>query len=132
MHGKIQKTYLCMYPDCNKRYVRSDGLQRHCKKNHRQWIKGKKIVDYGFEIPVEYEGDDYVTDYMSMVNLILADDNTTSSLHDSSPCALHPTTLLFPTVPFVLVPPPISLNISSMTLNICIDFFVNLFCEENI
>ncbi len=127
LDGKIQKKYLCLYPGCNKRYVATDGLRKHCNKNHRQWIKGKKPKDYGYEIPAEYEGDDYVTDYMNMVRIILAEEENNISPPPRE--ELQPTLLVFPPFPFVLVPPQISTDVD---LNIPIDFYTSLFSSEKI
>ena len=65
--------YICLFPNCHKRYLKTDGLRKHCRKNHPYWIEGKKPREYGYYIPKEYEGNDYVTDYMTMVRCILAD-----------------------------------------------------------
>ena len=144
LDGKIQKKYLCLYPDCNKRYAASDGLRKHCKKYHRKWLEGKKPQDYGYEIPAEYEGDDYVRDYMAMVRAILAEEENNIS-HPSTdpsphrepspresetsrenPSFMQPTPLVFPTCPFVL------LSSTPPDLNIPIDFYASLFCSETI
>jgi hypothetical protein len=131
--GKIQKKYLCLYPDCDKRYVATDGLRKHCNKNHGQWIKGKKPRDYGYEIPTEYEGDDYVREYMTMVRVILADEenNTSPAPKEPSPPPREevPTPLVFSPFPFVLLPPQIPADVD---LNIPIDFYASLFSSENI
>ena len=132
LDGKIQKKYLCLYPDCNKRYVATDGLRKHCKKNHMKWLEGKKPKDYGYEIPAEYEGDDYVRDYMDMVRAILAEEeNNSPPPRDPSPQPREevPTPLVFPPFPFVLLPPQIPQDVD---LNIPIDFYASLFCSENI
>lgn len=63
--------YECLYPNCHKRYLKTDGLRKHCNKFHPYWIKGKKPKEYGFYIPKEYNGTDYVRDYMDMVRFIL-------------------------------------------------------------
>lgn len=67
--------YECLYPDCHHRYLRTDGLRKHANKKHREWIKGKKPGEYGFHIPQEYRGEDYVRDYMTMVRYILAEED---------------------------------------------------------
>tara|TARA_B110001452_G_scaffold65272_1_gene52061 strand:+ start:155 stop:511 length:357 start_codon:yes stop_codon:yes gene_type:complete len=117
LNGKIQKKYLCMYPDCNKRYVSSDGLRKHCKKKHMKWLEGKKTQDYEYMISAEYEGDDYVMDYMSMVRAILAGQNM--STNESTPNE----------VPFLQPTPHLIPNVD---LNIPIEFYTSLFCDENI
>ena len=131
LHGKIQKKYLCLYPDCNKRYVATDGLRKHCKKYHKKWLEGKKPIDYGYEIPAEYEGDDYVRDYMDMVRTILAEEENNISPPPREPSPpreeLQPITLCFPH--FVLLPPQIPTDVN---LNIPIDFYESLFCREKI
>ena len=130
LDGKIQKKYLCLYPDCNKRYVKSDGLRKHCKKYHRKWLEGKKPKDYGYEIPEEYEGDDYIRDYMAMVRAVLEEENNIShstresEIPKQEPLFMQPTPFVFPSFPFVLVSGPY--------FNIPIDFYANLFCDETI
>ena len=122
--GKIQKKYLCLYPDCNKKYVASDGLRKHCKKYHKKWLEGKKPKDYGYQIPQEYKGDDYVRDYMAMVRAILAEEDNNfhreSQTPKEEPSFIQPTSVAFP----LSSPPP--------DLNIPIDFYANLFCDETI
>jgi len=128
---KIQKKYLCLYPDCNKRYVATDGLRKHCKKYHKKWLEGKKPVDYGYEISAEYEGDDYVRDYMDMVRTILAEEENNVSpppRESSLPKTLQPTPVVFPPCPFVLLPQ----ITTDMDFNIPIDFYMSLFCSEKI
>lgn len=90
--GKIQKKYLCVYPDCKKIYVTTDSLRKHCRKNHREWIKGKKPKEYSYIIPREYEGIDYTSDYMTMVRVIL-DTNIypTPNTNQSTPSDATPT-----------------------------------------
>ncbi len=130
LDGKIQKKYLCLYPDCNKRYVGSDGLRKHCKKYHRKWLEGKKPKDYGYEISAEYEGDDYIRDYMAMVRAVLEEENNIShpskesEIPKEEPSFIQSTPFVFPSFPFVLV--------SSPYFNIPIDFYANLFCNETI
>ena len=63
--------YECLYPNCHKRYIKTDGLRKHARKTHPYWIQGKKPIEYGFYISKEYKGNDYVTDYMNMVRYIL-------------------------------------------------------------
>ena len=65
--------YECLYPNCHKRYNKTDGLRKHAKKQHPEWILEKKPKDYGYYIPKEYNGTDYVTDYMTMVKYVLAE-----------------------------------------------------------
>jgi hypothetical protein len=133
LHRKIQKKYLCLYPNCNKTYVATDGLRKHCKKYHNKWLDGKKPVDYGYEIPAEYEGDNYVRDYMDMVRTILAEEENNISPPPREPSPpreeLQPTPLVFPQFPFVLLPPQIPTDVD---FNIPIDFYASLFCSENI
>ena len=122
LDGTIQKKYLCLYPDCNKRYVATDGLRKHCKKNHIEWLGRKKPTEYGYEIPAEYEGTDYVRDYMSMVRILLGNENM-SPPREPPPSRVHPP-------PSRVQPPPqIPLNVD---FNIPIDFYTRLFCEERL
>tara|TARA_B110000008_G_C16857428_1_gene519293 strand:- start:8 stop:322 length:315 start_codon:yes stop_codon:yes gene_type:complete len=63
----------CLYPNCHKRYKKTDALRKHANKCHPKWIYGKKPKEYSFYIPKEYNGTDYVTDYMTMVRYILSE-----------------------------------------------------------
>lgn len=143
LDGKIKKKYLCLYPDCNKRYVTSDGLRKHCKKYHMQWLEGKNPRDYGCEIPEEYEGEDYVRDYMDMVRAILAEEvnnispprkpspprEPTPPREEILPLVQQPITLVIPPVPFVSLPTQIPRDVG---LNMPIDFYESLFCNETL
>jgi hypothetical protein len=64
--------YGCLFPHCNHRYLKTDGLRKHANKKHPSWIKGKKPKEYSYFIPREYTGEDYVTDYMTMIESIVA------------------------------------------------------------
>ena len=83
-----------------------------------------------YEIPEEYEGDDYVRDCMDIVRAILEEDNNISQSPRESetpreePSFMKTTPLVF--LPFVLLSYP------SLHLNIPIDFYANLFCDETI
>ena len=136
LHGKIEKKYLCMYPDCNKIYVARDGLRKHCKKNHVKWLEGKKPQDYGYIISAEYESDDYIRDYMSMVRAILAGENMSpNEPTPNEPTPNEPTPnevpFLQPTpLVFILLPP--DQLVPNVDLNIPIEFYASLFCDEKI
>lgn len=77
--GNVKKArYLCMEPNCDKKYVNGDAIRKHANKYHKKWIKDKTPSEYSFEIPEEYEGNDYVTDFMKMVKDILDDEKLNS------------------------------------------------------
>ena len=120
--GNIQKRYLCLYPNCKKTYVTTDGLRKHCKKYHMKWLKGKKPTDYGYDIPKEYEGYDYVRDYMAMVRAVLAEED-----NDISPSR---ETFLFREETSFITPVLLPIHPPDMNLGIVIDFYTSLFCSE--
>jgi len=125
--------YLCLYSNCNKKYVTRDGVKKHANKHHKNWIKTKTPTEYSFKIPEEYEGDDYVRDFMKMVENVL-DDNETKEDYLPPP-TIQPLTLqpiVFSENPFMLTPIPFSPS-RKLSLSTSIsEIFKDLFCKETL
>ena len=42
--------YECLYNGCNRKYCHTDGVKKHAKKMHSEWINGKKPEEYALQI----------------------------------------------------------------------------------
>lgn len=77
----IMTKYACLFPNCTHIYAKTDGVRKHARKKHTEWIKRKKPKEYSFIVPtentfvfpIEYDDYYYVTDYITMVKYIVND-----------------------------------------------------------
>ena len=40
------KKFACLYPGCNNTYASTDGVRKHARKQHGDWVKNKLPNDY--------------------------------------------------------------------------------------